>query len=236
MAGETQTSNGNASQYDAFNQMARYTSGSEDWVYIYGPDDERFWSVGRAMSYTDPTGMAAMGRIYAPTGMTTDDIAATFDGGTVNVTAPAWRGGTTSNPYTGLIGANTLLLASNFMSTITILADDHRQRMGETWRFIEWSYDWYNQQMDYQNCEIIQGQEVCMAIAMAPPPAWGRSKGPKGTWKPTSALRKHNGVVDRIVKELDLTYKQRRRLDDVITKEELDEDEIGALAKAMFDK
>jgi hypothetical protein len=44
VAGETQPSNGNAYQYDAFNQMARYTSGSEDWVYTYGPDDERFWS------------------------------------------------------------------------------------------------------------------------------------------------------------------------------------------------
>lgn len=36
--------NGNSYQYDAFNQMVRFTSGTEDWIYVYGPDDERFWS------------------------------------------------------------------------------------------------------------------------------------------------------------------------------------------------
>ncbi|HET9225497.1 MAG TPA: RHS repeat-associated core domain-containing protein [Thermoanaerobaculia bacterium] len=36
--------NGAGYQYDAFNLLSRFTSGSEDWVYVYGPDDERFWS------------------------------------------------------------------------------------------------------------------------------------------------------------------------------------------------
>jgi RHS repeat-associated protein len=35
--------NGNTYQYDAFNQMARMKSGSEDWVYINTAGDERFW-------------------------------------------------------------------------------------------------------------------------------------------------------------------------------------------------
>jgi len=36
--------NGNNYQYDALNQMVRFTSGTEDWIYVYGADDERFWS------------------------------------------------------------------------------------------------------------------------------------------------------------------------------------------------
>ncbi|HET9227979.1 MAG TPA: RHS repeat-associated core domain-containing protein, partial [Thermoanaerobaculia bacterium] len=36
--------NGNSYQYDAFNQMSRFTSGTEDWIYVYGADDERLWS------------------------------------------------------------------------------------------------------------------------------------------------------------------------------------------------
>jgi RHS repeat-associated protein len=35
--------NGNAYEYDAFNQMTRMVSGAEDWRYIYTADDERFW-------------------------------------------------------------------------------------------------------------------------------------------------------------------------------------------------
>jgi RHS repeat-associated protein len=43
-AGNLKTWSGNTYEYDAFNQLAHYTSGTEDWFYIYGPDDERFWS------------------------------------------------------------------------------------------------------------------------------------------------------------------------------------------------
>lgn len=267
-AGNLKSWNGNAYEYDAFNQMSRFTSGTEDWFYLYGPDDERFWSyrpagggslwtlrdlsgmvlrqynahlgwgnyddyvyrgsallanyrsngqqrhfdvdhlgtprlitdatgnqvgfhtyypygreqsllqegdrmkftgherdlantsgdaddldymharhyspvtgrflsvdpiwgtpavpqswnryayvMGRAVSYTDPTGMQAMGRQYAPTGMTVDDIAASFNGGTINVTTTAWRG-TTSNPYTGLWGVSSLSSGSSFWNSL----------------------------------------------------------------------------------------------------------------------
>jgi RHS repeat-associated protein len=43
-AGNLTSWSGNIYQYDAFSQLVRYQSGAEDWVYIYGPDDERFWS------------------------------------------------------------------------------------------------------------------------------------------------------------------------------------------------
>ncbi len=43
-AGNLTSWNGNTYQYDAFSQLVHYTSGSEDWIYIYGPDDERLWS------------------------------------------------------------------------------------------------------------------------------------------------------------------------------------------------
>lgn len=43
-AGNLISWNGNTYQYDAFSQLVHYTSGSEDWIYIYGPDDERLWS------------------------------------------------------------------------------------------------------------------------------------------------------------------------------------------------
>ena len=43
-AGNLTSWSGNTYQYDAFSQLVRYQSGAEDWVYIYGPDDERFWS------------------------------------------------------------------------------------------------------------------------------------------------------------------------------------------------
>src|SRR6185436_5066958 len=43
-AGNLTSWNGNTYQYDSFNQMVRYTAGSEDWAYIYTADDERFWS------------------------------------------------------------------------------------------------------------------------------------------------------------------------------------------------
>jgi RHS repeat-associated protein len=43
-AGNLTTWNGNSYQYDAFNQMSRMTSGSENWIYVYTAGDERFWS------------------------------------------------------------------------------------------------------------------------------------------------------------------------------------------------
>jgi RHS repeat-associated protein len=43
-AGNLTAWSGNTYEYDAFNQLARYHSGTEDWAYVYGPDDERFWS------------------------------------------------------------------------------------------------------------------------------------------------------------------------------------------------
>ncbi len=43
-AGNLTAWSGNTYEYDGFNQLARYHAGAEDWVYVYGPDDERFWS------------------------------------------------------------------------------------------------------------------------------------------------------------------------------------------------
>ncbi|HKI00413.1 MAG TPA: RHS repeat-associated core domain-containing protein [Thermoanaerobaculia bacterium] len=43
-AGNLTAWSGNTYEYDGFNQLARYHSGAEDWIYVYGPDDERFWS------------------------------------------------------------------------------------------------------------------------------------------------------------------------------------------------
>ncbi len=43
-AGNLISWSGNAYEYDRFDQLLRYQSGAEDWIYIYGPDDERFWS------------------------------------------------------------------------------------------------------------------------------------------------------------------------------------------------
>jgi len=43
-AGNLTSWNANSYQYDRFNQMVRYIAGSENWVYIYTADDERFWS------------------------------------------------------------------------------------------------------------------------------------------------------------------------------------------------
>ena len=43
-AGNLTSWNGNTYEYDRFNQMTRMLSGAEDWRYMYGPSDERFWS------------------------------------------------------------------------------------------------------------------------------------------------------------------------------------------------
>jgi RHS repeat-associated protein len=43
-AGNLTAWSGNTYEYDRLNQLVRYHSGAEDWVYLYGPDDERFWS------------------------------------------------------------------------------------------------------------------------------------------------------------------------------------------------
>ena len=43
-AGNLTSWNGNTYQYDQVDQLVRFTSGAQDWIYIYGPDDERFWS------------------------------------------------------------------------------------------------------------------------------------------------------------------------------------------------
>jgi RHS repeat-associated protein len=43
-AGNLTAWSGNTYEYDSSNQLVRYKSGVEDWVYMYGPDDERFWS------------------------------------------------------------------------------------------------------------------------------------------------------------------------------------------------
>ena len=43
-AGNLTNWNGNAYEYDRFNQMTRMVSGAEDWRYIYTAGDERFWS------------------------------------------------------------------------------------------------------------------------------------------------------------------------------------------------
>jgi RHS repeat-associated protein len=47
-AGNLTNWNGAAYQYDAFNQMIRMTSGTEDWAYLYTADDERLWSYNLA--------------------------------------------------------------------------------------------------------------------------------------------------------------------------------------------
>ena len=51
-AGNLTAWSGNTYEYDAFNQLARYHAGAEDWAYIYGPDEERFWSYRVAGSGT----------------------------------------------------------------------------------------------------------------------------------------------------------------------------------------
>jgi RHS repeat-associated protein len=43
-AGNLTSWNGAVYEYDAFNQMKRMASGTEEWHYIYTADDERFWS------------------------------------------------------------------------------------------------------------------------------------------------------------------------------------------------
>jgi RHS repeat-associated protein len=52
-AGNLTNWNGAVYQYDAFNEMNRMTSGSEDWAYLYTADDERVWSYDlvRTMSH-----------------------------------------------------------------------------------------------------------------------------------------------------------------------------------------
>ncbi|HSG38569.1 MAG TPA: RHS repeat-associated core domain-containing protein, partial [Thermoanaerobaculia bacterium] len=42
-AGNLTSWNGALYEYDAFNQMKRFKSGSEEWLYMYTADDERFW-------------------------------------------------------------------------------------------------------------------------------------------------------------------------------------------------
>lgn len=42
-AGNLTSWNGATYEYDAFNQMKRFKSGSEEWLYMYTADDERFW-------------------------------------------------------------------------------------------------------------------------------------------------------------------------------------------------
>jgi RHS repeat-associated protein len=48
-AGSLTSWNGATYEYDAFNQLKHMVSGSEDWLYMYTADDERFWS------YRNPT-------------------------------------------------------------------------------------------------------------------------------------------------------------------------------------
>ncbi len=261
--------NGNSYQYDALNQMVRFTSGTEDWIYVYGADDERFWSyktsgggslwavrdldgvvlrhynshlgwtdyedyiyrddkllanylsggqrrhfdvdhlgsvrlvtnlagnqvgfhsyypygkeqtalqegdrmkftgherdlaslagdgddldymharhfsamtgrflstdpvdgmpylpqswnryayvMGRAMTYTDPTGLYGVGRAFPPVGMTVYDIGF---GDTISVITTAWRG-TTSNPFTGVWGLGSLVSGSSFFQSLSDLS------------------------------------------------------------------------------------------------------------------
>jgi RHS repeat-associated protein len=43
-AGNLTTWNGNLYEYDGFNQMSRYKTPSDEWVYLYTADDERAWS------------------------------------------------------------------------------------------------------------------------------------------------------------------------------------------------
>jgi RHS repeat-associated protein len=43
-AGNLTSWSGNTYEYDPFDNLAHYRSGAQDWYYIYGPDDERFWS------------------------------------------------------------------------------------------------------------------------------------------------------------------------------------------------
>lgn len=51
-AGNLLSWNLNSYEYDAFNQMTRFVTGTNDRRFVYGPDDERFWSfkVGGAES------------------------------------------------------------------------------------------------------------------------------------------------------------------------------------------
>ncbi len=318
-AGNLTSWNGNAYQYDAFNQMARYTSGAEDWIYLYGPDDERFWSyrtagggslwtlrdlsgmvlrqynshlgwgdyddyiyrdsallanyrsngqqrhfdvdhlgtprlvtdaadnqvsfhtyypygreqsllqeadrmkftgherdlanvsgdaddldymharhyspltgrflsvdpiggspavpqswnryayvMGRVMSYTDPTGMQAMGREYAPTGMTFYD--------TVSVVTtpwvPAWRG-TTSNPYTGVWGLNFLVFSNGFFNSPSDSIDQLIQRIRGAYqdRFEQMAVEgnYTAALIDYVGLELVipeSGSDLGMEVAM----------------------------------------------------------------------
>jgi RHS repeat-associated protein len=43
-AGNLTSWNGALYEYDAFDQMTRMVNGSEEWLYMYTADDERFWS------------------------------------------------------------------------------------------------------------------------------------------------------------------------------------------------
>jgi len=43
-AGNLTNWNGASYEYDDFNQLKHYISGSEEWLYMYDADDERLWS------------------------------------------------------------------------------------------------------------------------------------------------------------------------------------------------
>lgn len=49
-AGNLTSWNGAVYQYDAFDQMWRMTSGTEDWIYLYTADDERIWSYNPSLN------------------------------------------------------------------------------------------------------------------------------------------------------------------------------------------
>jgi RHS repeat-associated protein len=74
-AGNLTSWNGANYEYDAFNQMKRFRSGSEEWLYMYDASDERFWEfkVGANPRYDRFTVRGLDGkplRVYANPGYT----------------------------------------------------------------------------------------------------------------------------------------------------------------------
>jgi RHS repeat-associated protein len=53
-AGNLTAWNGAVYEYDAFNQLRHYVSGSEEWLYMYDADDERLWSFKPGMPGAAP--------------------------------------------------------------------------------------------------------------------------------------------------------------------------------------
>jgi RHS repeat-associated protein len=62
-AGNLTSWNGATYEYDAFDQMRRMLSGSEDWIYSYTADDERIWAYNLALNQSHWTVRDLDGRV-----------------------------------------------------------------------------------------------------------------------------------------------------------------------------